>query len=148
MVVTPVGSVRRCVCATPAFLEAHAKIEKPSDLADIPFIQLLGLMHSQQITFGITPSNKVVTLTNIRLSTNHGDAAIAGCLDGLGAGLFLSYQIQELVAAGQLQIILDKYEPAPLPVALVYSPSRRLSARTRTFIAWAKQHLGDRVNTL
>ena len=148
MVVTPVGSVRRCVCATPAFLKAHAKIETPDHLADIPFIQYFGLMHSHQITFGAAPGGKVVTPTNIRLSTNHGDVAIAGCLDGLGAGLFLSYQIQDLVAAGQLKIILDKYEPEPLPVALVYSPSRRLSARTRTFIAWAKRHLSDRVNIL
>ena len=148
MVVTPVGSVRRCVCATPAFLDAHANIETPDDLVGIPFIQLYGLMPGNHITFGASSGDKDVALANIRLSTNHGDAAITGCLDGLGAGLFLSYQIQDLVAAGQLQIILDKYEPEPLPVALVYSPSRRLSARTRTFIAWAKQHLGGRVNGL
>lgn len=148
MVVTPVGSVRRCVCATPAFLAAHANIEKPDDITGIPFIQLYGLMPGNQITFAAVSGGKDVTLANIRLSTNHGDAAIAACLDGLGAGLFLSYQIRDLVASGQLQIILSKYEPEPLPVALVYSPSRRLSARTRTFIAWAKQHLGERVNIL
>lgn len=146
LVVTPVGSVRRCVCATPAFLDAHAKIEKPDDIADIPFIQLHGLMPTNHITFGTSPHHQEIALTHIRLATNHGDAAIAGCLDGLGASLFLSYQIQSLVATGQLRIILDSYEPAPLPVALVYSPSRRLSARTRTFIAWAKQHLSERVS--
>jgi DNA-binding transcriptional LysR family regulator len=148
LVVTPLGHVRRCVCATPAFLAAHAHIETLSDLADIPFIQSLGLMHSNQISFGVASDDRPVTLSNIRLSTNHADVAIAGCLDGLGASLFLSYQVQDLVATGQLRIILEKYEPAPLPVALVYSPSRRLSARTRTFIAWAKQHLGERINLL
>lgn len=39
-------------------------------------------------------------------------------------------------------------EQQPRETSSVYSPSRRLSARTRTFIAWAKQHLSDRVNTL
>ena len=94
-------------------------------------------MPGNHITFGTSSGDKGITRTNIRLSIKHGDAAIAGCFDRLGAGLFLSYQIQDLVTAGQLQIILSKYEPEPLLVALVCFPSRRFSARTRTFIAWA-----------
>lgn len=146
LVVTPVGSVRRCVCASPSFLSTHAEIKNPNDLADIPFIQHLGLMRGNHIKFGSAHANKDVALSKIRLSTNHSDAAIAGCVNGLGAGLLLSYQIQDQIAAGLLNIILDKFEPEPLPVSLVYSPSRRLSARTRTFIAWAKQQLSARLS--
>ena len=59
----------------------------------------------------------------------------------------LPYQIQEAVAAGKLRVILEEFEPKPLPVSLVYSPTKRVSARTRAFIAWAKQHLTEHIQS-
>lgn len=145
LVAATLGYVRRQVCATPAFLSGHSPIETPVCLADVPFIQTLGLMPGNQIAFGIPNGISEVKIQNIRLSTSHADTAIAACLDGLGVGVFLSYQIQHAVAAGLLRVILPEHEPEPLPVSLVYAPSRRLSIRAQAFIGWAKKELGARL---
>ena len=46
----------------------------------------------------------------------------------------LAYQAKELLKAKQLEIVLAKFEPPPLPIQLVYSGTRLLSANVRAFI--------------
>lgn len=145
LVATQVGSVRRCLCASPSLLDAIEPIRKPGDLAHVPFIRVLGLMPDNRLTFQSKGVVQEIEMATIRMTTNHADAAVISCSEGLGIGMFLSYQIQEAVASGQLRLILENFEPEPLPVSLVYSPTKRVSARTRTFVAWAKQHLGERL---
>ncbi|MBY0579135.1 MAG: LysR family transcriptional regulator [Burkholderiales bacterium] len=142
LVATTIGSVRRCLCASPSLLETIGPIGQADDLRQAPFVRVLGLMPINQVALESSGTVKEITLTNIRVTTNHADAAVTSCVEGLGIGMFLSYQIQEAVAAGKLRVILEEFEPKPLPVSLVYSPTKRVSARTRAFIAWAKQHLG------
>ena len=144
LVVTPVGSVRQCLCAAPAMLAGHPAIETPEDLIQVPFIQNLGLMPNSQFTLQSASGRHEIRPACIRLATNHADAAIPACVDGLGVGVFLSYQVEDAIAAGKLRVILPEFEPEPLAISLVYSPSRRLSARTRAFIGWAKTALGNR----
>jgi DNA-binding transcriptional LysR family regulator len=40
------------------------------------------------------------------LSGNQADALIEACADGLGVGMFLSYQVASLVAQGRLKLLL------------------------------------------
>lgn len=141
LVVTHVGSVRQCICAAPTMLDALPLIKTPNELTHVPFIQNLGLMPNSYMTLRSPSGAHEVRPACIRLTTNHADAAIAACCDGFGVGIFLSYQVQDAISAGKLRMILCEYEPEPLPISLVYSPSRRLSARTRAFIASAKEEL-------
>lgn len=46
----------------------------------------------------------------------------------------LAYQVKELLKSKQLEIVLAKYESPPLPIQLVYSGARLLSANIRAFI--------------
>ena len=141
LVVTAVGSVRRCLCASPALLDAMGSINQPGDLRQAPLIRVTGLMPNNRLTFKAGDTFQEVEATNIRLTTNYADTAVLSCIDGLGIGMFLSYQIQEAVSTGKLRVILEESELDPLPVSLVYSPARRISARARAFISWAKLHL-------
>lgn len=145
-VVATVGSVRRCLCASPSLLDSMAPVAAPSVLGRAPIVRALGLTPTAPLSFRDEGSPLEVEAKNIRMTTNHVDDAVSSCIDGLGIGMFLSYQIQEALAAGQLRIILEAFEPDPLPVSLVYSPTKRISARTRAFIAWAKRHLGKRLS--
>ena len=80
-----------------------------------------------------------------RLSCNQAAAAAEACAQGLGFGLFLAYQVQSLVAAGRLQVVLEEFEPPPLPVNLVYPAARLVSARLRSLLDWLKTELGGKV---
>lgn len=148
MVVTPLGTVRRCLCASPMLLEALPPIESPEDLRKAPFVRTTGLMPNDRLMFESKGVLQEVDLANIRMTTNQVDVGVAACINGLGIGVFLSYQVQEAVATGQLRIILETCEPSPLPVSLVYSPTKRISARARAFINWAKHHLGERLESI
>ncbi len=57
-----------------------------------------------------------------RLVVNTGQAAIDAALAGVGIVRVLSYQIEELVAAGRLRVVLAAHEPPAVPVQLVTLP--------------------------
>jgi DNA-binding transcriptional LysR family regulator len=78
----------------------------------------------------VTPSN--------RLEFNHLAPAIEACAAGMGFGLFFSYQVLPHAAQGRLKLVLEDFEPPPLPVSVIYPNARLLPARTRAFIDWMK----------
>ena len=75
------------------------------------------------------------------LVSNDVGAALDACVRGLGFGLFLSYQVEPLVTAGKLRVVLDAYEPAAVPVSLVYPHARLVAPRVRALVDWLKDAL-------
>ena len=69
-----------------------------------------------------------------RFTTNSSDAAIQYAAQGGGLTRVLAYQAAEAIKAGQLRIVLEKFEPPALPIHIVYPTSRLLSAKVRAFI--------------
>jgi DNA-binding transcriptional LysR family regulator len=145
LVVSKVGQVRRYLCASPTLLAELKTIKTPQDLSSAPFIRLGGVMVGGLLMLQDKGKPLPVKMTQVRMVTNNGDAAIAACLAGVGIGFFLSYQVQELIDQGKLERVLVDYQPDSLPVSLVYLPSRRVSIRSRAFIAWGKDQLGERL---
>ena len=60
---------------------------------------------------------------------------------GLGFGQVLSYQVEDLVSAGALVPVLERYAPPPIPVSLVFPHRRLLSPRTRALVDWLQRDL-------
>jgi DNA-binding transcriptional LysR family regulator len=69
--------------------------------------------------------------------TNSADAAIVHARRGQGVAMALSYQVFDLVRAGELDIVLAKYEPPALPITIAYPATRHPSAAVRAFIDMA-----------
>lgn len=131
----PVGSVRRVVVASPAYLRRHGVPRHPRELlrancvsAGRPWLfQEAGRDLSMQLSGN--------------LEFNIGAPAIEACAEGLGLGMFLSYQVAPLVAQGHLRIVLEAFERPPMPLSIVYPQARQLPRRTRLFIDWMKLEL-------
>ena len=70
------------------------------------------------------------------LEFNHVAPAIHACVAGLGPGAFMSYQVAPFVSRRELRIVLERFEPPPQPVNVVYPHARLLPARTRRLIDW------------
>ena len=64
-------------------------------------------------------------------TSTHGAAVIDAARGGLGIARALSYQLQAAVAAGELRVVLQRYEPPPRPVNVVLPTGRLLPARVR-----------------
>jgi len=132
LVAVELGRTRRVVCATPAFLKRHGVPREPADLARMPCIRFTGVALNDW-EFGAGKKTRRVHVEG-PISTNQIDAALDACLQGLGCGRFLCYQVAAHQKAGRLRYMLEAHEPEPLPVSLVYPQARLVSARLRAFM--------------
>jgi DNA-binding transcriptional LysR family regulator len=136
LVSVPVGQTRRVICASPAYLKRAGAPKTPQDLMQHRCISFSGLVAGNAWSLaggdGVTPIDVTPAL-----ATNQVDAALDACLRGLGPGQFLCYQVQALLDAGKLRRVLQNFEPAPVPIQLVYPHARLLSSNVRAFVDWA-----------
>jgi DNA-binding transcriptional LysR family regulator len=80
-----------------------------------------------------------------RLIVNTAEAAIDAAIAGVGVTRVLSYQIDQASRAGLLDTALRDFEPAPLPISLVYAGQSRLPLKLRAFLDFAAPRLRERV---
>jgi DNA-binding transcriptional LysR family regulator len=145
MVAKKVGSVRQIICATPKLLNKVGVISQPNDLINVPCIHFTGLSHGnnwhlyQGDKIHSIPIKGPLTCNNITSTLNVVKA-------NLGLGMFLSYQVEQELAKGELRTVLDDFEPQPLDVNIVYSHAKLMSTRVRYFIDWITHELRHRMS--
>jgi DNA-binding transcriptional LysR family regulator len=140
MIATRIGEVRRVVCASPELLKHTGIPTHPRELSDFPCVHFQGL--SEAPVWSFSGERKPISVpVNGPFSCNHAAAAIEICAEGLGFGRFLSYQVESLVEANRLSIILQDFEPPPIPIHVVFAHSRLMTPRVRVFVDWMKEKL-------
>lgn len=141
LVAQKIGSVRRMLVASPAYLQHHGSPAHPQDLLQancVRFSAATGLWwtfyeNGKQFNLPVTGN----------LEFNHVSPALEACVAGLGFGIFISYQVAPFIAAGKLTALLEAFEPPPRPISLIYPHSRLLPSRTKVFIDMMKQATRD-----
>lgn len=134
--VRAIGKTRRVLVASPKYLAGRKAVRRPRDLQNHSIIQFTALSPTPEWRF---PTDKAEERIAFRpaLVTNSADAAIGHAERAGGITMALSYQVADAVRQGSLRVLLAKYEPAPLPIQLVYPASRLVSASLRAFISLA-----------
>jgi DNA-binding transcriptional LysR family regulator len=133
-----VGSVRRVICAAPAYLKKHGAPATPADLAGHTLIMASASMVPPELRFG---GYKGTVRVQPRLSTTTVESAIAAASSGWGLTRALSYQVAQAVQEKKLQIVLSEFEEEPLPIHIVYAEGRRAPAKVRAFVEFAAERL-------
>ena len=128
----PLGHTRRVVVAAPRYWKQHKRPRVPADLAAHELIAVSTLTPADDWRF-VADGKELVQPVTPRLRTNSADAAIDHARRGGGVAMVLAYQVADLVRAGALQIVLRPFEPPPLPIQLVYTTNRHLSAKVKAF---------------
>lgn len=144
LVATRVGAIRRVVCASPAYLAEHGTPKSPADLASRVCITFEGLMSPQAWSFGIGKNEASIPIRS-RLVVNTAEAAIDAAAAGLGLTRVLGYQVANALRADALKIVLQKFEPKPSPVSLIYDGQGLLPLKTRAFLDFAAERLRARI---
>jgi DNA-binding transcriptional LysR family regulator len=144
MVAMRVGSIRRIICANPAYLAGRGVPTRPQDLAGHDCVTFEGLASPATWTFGAGKSEIVVPVRS-RLQVNTAEAAIDAAIAGLGLTRVLSYQADASVRARALQVVLEPFEPPPWPVSLVHAGQGRLPVKLRAFLDFAAPRLKQRL---
>ncbi|WP_339484382.1 LysR family transcriptional regulator [Pseudomonas sivasensis] len=137
-----VGEVRRVVCASPGYLDQHGRPLHPEQLRAA---QIIGLSSSHLVSeWAFVDAGQPLTVPiEPRLVVSANNAAINLARLGWGMTRVLSYQVAAAVAADELEIVLEAFEPAPLPIQVVFQSSGRVSAKVSTFVDFLSQRLGQ-----
>ena len=129
----PVGSVKRLLCASPAYLKKYGMPGHPSDLADHEIIQASAVESSTTWQFESSTGKESVKVTP-RLNCSQNGAAITAARQGFGISRLMSYQIGEELKNGSLVRLLRDYELNPIPVNIIHLEGRQANAKIRSFI--------------
>ncbi len=133
LMATGVGTVRRVICASPAYLATHGVPSKPRDLAGHECITFKVLASMRAWVFGSGKSELSVPVHS-RLAVNTAEAAIAAAILGVGLIRVLSYQVADAVRDTALNVVLDNFESAPLPINLVHKGQAPVPLKLRAFL--------------
>jgi DNA-binding transcriptional LysR family regulator len=137
--VIKVGTVRRVVCGSPAYFSGHGSPMVPDDLSTHAVVAfgVPGLSNWSFSGKGARREHSVIV--HPRLTVNTAEAAVDAAIAGVGLTRVLSYQAADAVVRGKLKIVLQSFEPAPVPVSLVHPAQAQLPRKTRAFL----DHAGD-----
>ena len=142
----PLGSLRQVVCASPAYLSKRGTPRRPSDLEDHRCISVDSPFSAPWRFWG--DDAYAFTPARPRLVVNTAESAIDAAIAGIGVTRVLSYQADAALRAKQLRRLLRAFEPAPVPVNLVYDGQQRVTSKLRAFLDFAAPRLRDRVTAV
>ncbi|WP_313026796.1 LysR family transcriptional regulator [Pseudomonas lopnurensis] len=138
MVARQLGATRLVTCASPGYLRSAPAIDSPEALRKHACITLAS---QGRHWYYRHDGKEVAEPIAPRLVCNQIRAASLACVQGLGITRLMHYQVADELADGRLVRILREFEPADLPIQLVYPHSLQLSPRVRAFVEWAGPRL-------
>lgn len=136
------AEVPRCVVASPALLADFPAVNAPEDLPALPWIAI-NTFYQRHIELYNGTSSPARVAISPRLSTDSLYVARNTALSGLGVAVVSSWTVAEDIQAGRLVHLLPDWQPAALPVHLVYPWSRYYPARLRRFLEMMRQVMPD-----
>lgn len=130
------GAVRRILVATPEYLARRGTPTRPEDLAAHMLIHFAIAPGTAEWRFQVDGQETRIPIRP-QYTTNSADAAIWHCRHNGGIVRLLSYQVIDVVRAGDLVPLLTAFEPPPLPIHIVHPSGRLVPAKVRAFIELA-----------
>ncbi len=144
LIATHLGNIRRVVCASPDYLAKAGAPVVPRELTAHQCVSFELFATANTWRFTVDGADVSVPI-HPRLIVSTAEAAIDAAIEGLGVTCVLSYQVESALRAGTLQLVLEPFEPAPLPVSFLYSSQGRLPLKLRALLDFAAPRLRDRL---
>lgn len=141
LVAMRVGTLKFAVCASPNYLAQHGVPASIADITERDCVTFSGMAGGSRWIFKSKRYGRKAVKVRSRLSVNNAEAAVAAAVAGVGITRVLSYQARSALDAGLLKPILERFEDTPIPVHLVYRPTRSDNPRVREFVRFAAERL-------
>ena len=133
LVARKLADLRMIVCASPAYLAQRGTPETPGDLAHHDCLVFSDAPGSAEWRFADDGKTGRKIRISGRLWMNSLEALATVAKEGAGIVRVPSWQVEADLAAGRLVRLLTDYEPAPVPLHLMFQPSRLASPKIRAF---------------
>lgn len=128
------GTSRRCLVASPAYLAERGRPKKPGDLANHEGIVMANVAGSDRILLNGADGRDHQVSIRGRLRVDNGLAAREAFAAGRGIGPAHLWLVHDLLAEGKLETLLDSFRLAPVPASLLIVPERAGVRRVRLLI--------------
>ena len=135
MAAVQIGSIRIVVCASPSYLKKRGRPKRLDDLQNHDCIVVDEHARPEDWKF---VRGKQVTVASIRprLCVNTSEAAILAAIMGGGLTRVMSYKIKTARRERKLAIVLEEFEPEPLPVHVIHLPRKKVPVKLRVLLDW------------
>jgi DNA-binding transcriptional LysR family regulator len=143
-IATRIGSIRFVVCGSPAYFAAKGKPKLLAELRDHDCITIDDVAAPPSWKFSKS-GRTIVAPIKTRLTVNTSEAAVLAALAGMGVARVMSYKMDAARRAGTLEIILEDFEPEPMPAHIVYVQRKPVPLKLRAFLNWMTPRLKARL---
>jgi DNA-binding transcriptional LysR family regulator len=145
LIASRIGSTRIVVCASPIYLNSRGRPKTPKDLRAHDCITFDNLAAPDAWRFAGSKDDVLVPIRS-RLTVNMAETAIDAAIEGRGLLRMMSYKIEEARRAGALEVVLEQFEPAPLPINFLYPGQGPLPLKLSAFMSFATPRLKARLS--
>ena len=138
---------RRLCVATPRYLQQQGRPEVPADLARFDCLTLSSDASQTRGWAFAVPSSEAereTTLVHLRpggpLDCSDGQVLHEWCLAGYGIAWRSTWEVEQDIAAGRLETVLDGFAAPPNGIYAVFPQRKHLALRVRLWIDFLKHH--------
>lgn len=142
-----IGSLEQVNCGAKSYLDAHGRPHTPDQLAQHYAVNFFSRESGRDLDWeyvdaeadadggGAAHARRMRALVSVSSAA----AYVASCRAGLGLIQAPRLDLAALLASGELEEVLPRWRPAPLPVSLVSARDQRPSPQARAFVDWLAQ---------
>ncbi len=132
-----IGVLHFAVAGTKEYLDKHGRPTHPSELANHRCINYFSSKTGKTMDWDFVRGDEIIYIpVPACLAVNDSTVYMTAGLQGLGLVQMASYKIDTLVASGEMELVLEDWTSAPMPINIVYPENRHLSAKVRVFVEW------------
>jgi len=144
LVARPLGRFRWVTCASAAYLSTNGIPQTPQDLSHHRAIHYFSgsARRAAEMCF-VSGTEKISVPVSGVAAVNETGLYIKMCLEGFGLAQLAEKVVSEHLLEGRLIEVLADWQPASVPVTLLYPHQRFLSPAVRVFADWIAELVRD-----
>lgn len=132
-----VGTSQRLLVAGKKYVRSLGKKSSlprvPQDLVDHNCIVYTGLKTRNNWEFSTAGGSSVTVRVHGTLETNSSEVLRASIVDGAGIGYMPDWLFSDLLASGDVVVLMPDWQVKPIPIHLISPEARKHSAKVRAF---------------
>lgn len=134
LVARRIGTAHRATLASPEYLEKYGEPRHPDELLRHNCLVYTGLASLNEWWFIAADEKRVPVLVSGNFESNSSEAIRQATVEGIGICYSTVWIYGDDIRAGRVKRILAKYTAPPLPLNVVFQPSRRPSLKVKSFV--------------
>jgi DNA-binding transcriptional LysR family regulator len=141
LIIHPLMSAQRVLCASPEYLSSHDILNHPYDLRSHSCLHYGQIAADNHWTLQGDDQEYAIAVHGAMCS-NNGEVLRDAAVQGLGITLLPKFIVETQLQQGTLQIVLPDYPPSELSIYIIYPVNRHLSTKVRLVVEFIQQRLG------